>query len=133
VRRLCDIRHEFVDTIPEHLDDGVVYVSTRYATVVHRCCCGCGAETVTPLSPRDWSLNFDGESISLRPSIGNWSFPCQSHYWIHNNRIRWVRRFDQHEIDAVRRTEVAMAAGRGTPPHRGHRLAGFVRRWRRSG
>jgi len=33
---------------------------------------------VTPLSPTGWSLIFDGETVSLYPSIGNWNFPCRS-------------------------------------------------------
>ena len=92
------VRHEFVDTIPENLDDGVVYITITYATVVHLCCCGCKSEVVTPVSPTDWSVTFDGQSISLHPSIGNWSFPCQSHYWIRRNQVRWARRWTQDEI-----------------------------------
>ena len=45
------LRHEFVDHIPEQLDDGVLYVSIRFGTVVHRCACGCGEEVVTPSRP----------------------------------------------------------------------------------
>ena len=66
--------HQFVHHIPEHLVDGVLYVSVDFATVLHRCCCGCGNEVVAPLSPSDWSMTFDGESISLCPSIGNRKF-----------------------------------------------------------
>ena len=47
---------EFVDYIPEQLNPGVLYVSMRYATVNHLCCCGCGLEVVTTLSPTDWRL-----------------------------------------------------------------------------
>ena len=82
MKRELILRHEFVEFIPDKLADGVVYVSIPYATVAHKCCCGCGMEVVTPLSPTDWELIFDGESISLDPSIGNWSFDCKSHYWI---------------------------------------------------
>jgi len=84
------LSHRFVDFIPEKVDEGVLYVSLTYGTVIHRCCCGCGREVVTPLSPADWKLIFDGETISLTPSIGNWNFPCRSHYWIRNNRAEWV-------------------------------------------
>jgi len=28
--------------------------------------------------------------VSLAPSIGNWSFPCNSHYWITGNEVRWA-------------------------------------------
>ena len=86
----------------EGLQDGMIYVSIAFATVVHKCCCGCGNEVVTPLSPTDWQLIFDGRSISLNPSIGNWNFPCQSHYWIKRNRVQWVRRWSREEIKAGR-------------------------------
>ena len=92
------LTHEFVEYISEQLRDKTIYVSMAYATVAHKCCCGCGNEVVTPLSPTDWKLTFDGESISLHPSIGNWSFPCQSHYWIKHNRVKWSLRWSQEEI-----------------------------------
>jgi hypothetical protein len=108
MNRVRAVRHEFVDTIPDRLDDRVVYVSIPYATAIHLCCCGCKTEVVTPLSPTDWSVTFDGQSISLRPSIGNWSFACQSHYWIQHNRIRWARRWSHDEI-AIGRERDALA------------------------
>lgn len=86
------LRHEFVDHIPDEIDDGVLYVSLRFGTVVHRCVCGCGQEVVTPLGPAEWQLTYDGESISLAPSVANWSLPCQSHYWIKDGSVRWARR-----------------------------------------
>lgn len=94
--------HEFVEYIPSQLVEGRIYVSIPFSTVAHKCCCGCGNEVVTPLSPTDWTLSFDGESISINPSIGNWSFPCQSHYWIRRNRVIWARRWSQKEIEAGR-------------------------------
>ena len=90
--RLYTLQHEFIHLIPDALDDGVLYVSIPYATVIHKCCCGCGNEVATPLDPSDWEMVFDGKSISLSPSIGNWSLPCQSHYWIDRNHVRWIRR-----------------------------------------
>jgi hypothetical protein len=79
------LRHEFVEFIPEVLAEKIVYVSVRFATAVHKCCCRCGREVVTPLTPTDWKLIFDGKTVSLDPSIGSWSFPCKSHYWIEND------------------------------------------------
>lgn len=96
------VTHQFVDQIPTQLQDGVLYVSIPYATVVHRCLCGCGTEVVTPLTPTDWSLTFDGETVSLDPSVGNWSFPCRSHYWITGNRVRWAPSWSKHEIEVGR-------------------------------
>jgi len=100
---MSDMRFEFVEFIPEQLEGGVVYVSTEYATVVHLCCCGCGNEVVTPLSPADWKLTFDGVSISLDPSIGNWSFDCQSHYWIRRNKVCWANQWSEDQITQGRR------------------------------
>jgi len=96
------LAHQFVEHIPDSLQEGTIYVSFTYATAVHKCCCGCGNEVVTPLSPTDWRLIFDGETISLHPSIGNWSLPCQSHYWITRNRVRWARVWTPDEIEAGR-------------------------------
>lgn len=92
------LHHEFVETFPDKLEHGTLYVSMEFATVAHACVCGCGNQVITPLSPADWQLIFDGESISLRPSIGNWSFDCQSHYWIDMNKVRWAPRWTQEEI-----------------------------------
>lgn len=96
------IEHSFVGLLPDTLEEGVLYISINYATAEHNCCCGCGHRVVTPLSPSDWSLTFDGRTVSLHPSIGNWSFPCKSHYWIRKNEIVWGRRFSPVEIEAVR-------------------------------
>jgi hypothetical protein len=97
--------HKFVKSVPDTLESGVIYVSVEYATVIHKCCCGCGNEVVTPLSPTDWKLTFDGKSISLYPSIGNWSFKCQSHYWIKNNKVEWSPKWDKIEIVANRKDD----------------------------
>jgi len=107
MKRELVLTHEFVEFIPDKLADGVVYVSIPYATVAHKCCCGCGMEVVTPLSPTDWELIFDGESISLDPSIGNWSFDCKSHYWILRNGVRWTERRPQKGIKLARSNEQA--------------------------
>ena len=96
------VAHEFVKTIPDALDELTLYVSMDYATAVHTCCCGCGQEVVTPLSPTDWTLIYDGVSISLSPSIGNWSFKCGSHYWISRGKVRWARRWSRNRVDAER-------------------------------
>ena len=96
------VRHVFVELVPEELEPGKLYVSIEYGTIVHACLCGCGSRIVTPLSPTDWAMTYDGETISLSPSIGNWSFACQSHYWITQNRVRWGRRMSTKRIQAGR-------------------------------
>lgn len=99
------ISHKFVKLIPDQLENGILYISIKYCTAIHKCCCGCQEEVVTPLSPTDWQLTFNGESISLYPSIGNWNFDCKSHYWITNNRVEWERKWSRKEINAGRRQD----------------------------
>jgi hypothetical protein len=102
MRRAVAVKHEFVEYVPAELTDGLVYVSIPFATAVHKCCCGCGNQVVTPITPTDWKLIFDGETISLDPSIGNWSFPCRSHYWIRRNQVKWAEQWSQREVEAGR-------------------------------
>jgi hypothetical protein len=93
---------EFVEFIPENLQDSKIYISETFATAVHKCCCGCGHKVVTPLSPTGWKLTVNRGRVSLYPSIGNWSFPCRSHYWVKSNEIQWSVELTQSEISAVR-------------------------------
>lgn len=99
MRKIERFAHKFVEQIPERLEDGVLYISIHYATGVHLCACGCGREVVTQLYPTDWKMTFDGETVSLAPSIGSWSFKCQSHCWITRDRVRWARRMSREEIE----------------------------------
>jgi hypothetical protein len=92
------LQHKFVEFIPNLIEEGILYISVDYCTAIHKCVCGCGNEVVTPLSPTDWRLNFDGKTISLYPSIGNWNFDCQSHYWITKNRIEYSKSWSKKEI-----------------------------------
>jgi hypothetical protein len=94
------LQHKFVEFIPEQLEDGILYISLTYCTAIHKCVCGCNNEVVTPFSPTDWKMTFDGETISLYPSIGNWSFECESHYFIRNNKIEFARIWTKDEIDS---------------------------------
>lgn len=97
------LRPQFVEFIPEQLEDGVLYISERYRTAMHRCCCGCGSEVVTPLGPADWTLEVVNSAITLHPSIGNWSLACKSHYLIRQGRVVWARDMSRHEIEQGRR------------------------------
>ena len=90
--RINSVRAEQVEYIPERLDPGVLYISRRFSTAAHLCCCGCGLEVVTPLNLAKWRLMEHGATVSLSPSIGNWSFPCKSHYWIRGNAVQWAGR-----------------------------------------
>jgi len=117
----------FVETLPPRLESGLLYVSLEYNTTAHLCCCGCGEEVIAPLSPAQWSLSYDGRTVSLSPSIGNWSLPCESHYWIRNGRIDWSYRFTPHQISVTRKRDhhaVAADAAQGSG-------SWLTRNWRR--
>ena len=92
----------FVEYAPAILEPGRLYISMRYHTVLHLCACGCGEEVVTPLDPDEWQLFFDGKTVSLYPSIGNYRFPCHSHYYITKNKVRWVIDDRNNETSGVR-------------------------------
>lgn len=97
--------HEFVDSFPPEVQEGVLYVSVRYATAAHNCACGCGNKVVTPIKPAGWHLLFDGKTVSLTPSINNGQFPCRSHYWIEADQVRWARALSIEESATGRRRD----------------------------
>ncbi|MCW3161305.1 DUF6527 family protein [Chryseobacterium oryctis] len=99
------LTHKFVESIPKKLEQGVLYISLEFGTAIHLCICGCKSEVVTPFSPLDWKLIFEGDYVSLSPSIGNWSFDCKSHYWIYRNKIIQCRRWSEKEIKENRKKD----------------------------
>lgn len=107
--RQTRLKPQFVEFVPDQLDDGVLYISERFRTCSHKCCCGCGDEVVLPLSPAEWQLSRDGDFVSLWPSVGNWDYPCRSHYVIRRNQVRWAASMTAHQIRRVKqRDEVAL-------------------------
>jgi uncharacterized protein DUF6527 len=96
--RVDSIEYDFVELMPKKLREGVLYISIEYATAVHLCFCGCQSRVVTPLSPAQWSVTFNGETVSLSPSVGNHDLECASHYWIRKNQVRWSRPWSGEEI-----------------------------------
>jgi len=100
--RLC---HEYVEFIPEKLEPGYLYISHRFKTASHLCCCGCGSRVVTPFNRSKWYLTDHGNSVSLYPSIGNWSFLCRSHYFIDHGRIKWARQMSDRQIANIRKID----------------------------
>ncbi|MFZ2512981.1 MAG: DUF6527 family protein [Candidatus Saccharimonadales bacterium] len=82
----------FVDVIPkaEVIQYGHLYISLKYNMTSHRCASGCGQLVPLPLSPADWSLSYNGDTVSLSPSIGNGVLACHSHYFIKNSKVVWA-------------------------------------------
>jgi hypothetical protein len=107
MKKDLDIEYEFAKFAPKELEERKIYVSVEYATSVHRCFCGCGSKVVMPISPANWQLTFDGETVSFRPSVGNWSFKCRSHYWITRNKVVWAGDMSDEQVVAVRANDRA--------------------------
>jgi hypothetical protein len=84
-----ELTTEIVEFIPDELKDGVIYVSFIYSVAIHKCCCGCGIQVVTPLGNGGWQLLLSNDLATLSPSIGNQQFPCKSHYLIKNGKVIW--------------------------------------------
>ena len=109
MRRLT-LSHRYVEFIPKDLEEGVVFISRRFNTASHLCCCGCGLRVVTPLNPSKWRLTDHGETVSLSPSIGLGKFPCRSHYWIRQSRVDWYP--DMTEAQTARAEQADQYASR---------------------
>lgn len=91
-------RIEFVDSIPKKIEQGKLYICINCNVIVHKCACGCGEKTVTPLHKNNgWIMKYDGQSITLRPSIGNFNINCKSHYFITENRVEWLNSINYNE------------------------------------
>lgn len=105
--KIKQIRPESVEFIPERLEEGVLYITERYRTAVHKCCCGCGQEVVTPLSPAEWTVKCNDGRVSLWPSIGNWSYPCHSHYVIRESRVLEAKAMTERQIQRVKANDRA--------------------------
>lgn len=103
--KLHTIKHEFVEIIPDEIKEGILYISIPFATSMHKCACGCGEIVVIPIRSTEWTLIWDGETVSISPSVGNWSLPCQSHYFITKNKILWSRKWTNSEIKTGRKKD----------------------------
>ena len=111
---VAQLEHRFVKSVPRELTFGVLYVSLEYCTMLHLCACGCGSKVVTPLSPNDWSMTFNGNTITVWPSIGSWSLPCQSHYVIKHGKVIWAGQWSDGEIKRGREADLVRKRGRSS-------------------
>lgn len=116
-KRATSLEPVFVDQFPEELEAAHLYISISYKTTAHLCACGCGHEVIAPLSPAQWRFTYDGQHITLHPSIGNWNIPCQSHYWISNGQIRWASLFTPERIRAAQERDLEDVRQQGEEQH----------------
>lgn len=103
-------KHQFVEFIPSDLEEGTLYISMEYGTASHLCACGCGEKIVTPFGKGLWKLIYNGDYVSLKPSIGNWSYPCRSHYWITRGRIQWAEDWGHEKVSTLRQNNTEESA-----------------------
>jgi hypothetical protein len=101
--RLTDV---FVESFPQPLEGGKLYVSMQYASAAHLCPCGCGREVVTPIRKGAWRLEFDGEGVTLFPSVGSRNLDCRSHYFIRASRIEWLPPMEEFSAGHAEKTVV---------------------------
>ena len=95
----------WVEDMPEAMEPSKVYISPKHALTEHLCACGCEAEVSLPLACSEWKIIYDGDTVSIRPSIGNWRLPCRSHYVIRKNKTVWCASWTVEEIAAGRKED----------------------------
>lgn len=105
MNRQMQIHYRHVEFIPKDLEEGILYISKRFKTASHLCCCGCGNKVVTPLNPAKWQLVEYKSTVSLSPSIGLGALPCRSHYWIRHSRVYWCPQMTEPQTTCAERAD----------------------------
>lgn len=94
-----DVTFEFAEgdkPLPpfKEMKENVIYASIEYGCSQHKCLCGCGEIATMSLKPTwedGWDLITNSKDVySFTPSIGNYNFPCKSHYIITKNKANFV-------------------------------------------
>jgi hypothetical protein len=89
---LDTLKPVFVETIPDTIEPGIMYISEKYGGVTYICPCGCGEKVHFPIKPfwdAAWEMTKSGDLVTISPSIlmrGG----CKSHYFIRENKIVWA-------------------------------------------
>ncbi|WP_010233421.1 DUF6527 family protein [Clostridium arbusti] len=71
----------------------IVKKNNSFKWVKFKCPCGCGKEVTLSLNPSIkpyWEITMKKNKITLSPSVYLTGFPCNSHFFIRNNKIDWV-------------------------------------------
>jgi hypothetical protein len=122
----------FVHTMPAQLDEGKLYISMEYCSINHLCACGCGSEVVTPLHPARWAIFYNGDTVSLWPSVGSFDLPCRSHYVIERNRVVWQPSWSEGAArEGVERDRREVERFHAGPADSREDRGGWMERWSR--
>ena len=76
---------EYVDTVPDHMIQDIIYVSYKYKSAMHLCLCGCHHKAVTPFNAKfgsNWTITIVDDKVTFTPSILNTNCPNNCHYVI---------------------------------------------------
>ena len=88
--KITEFSIQFIELMPEEIQEGVLYISLVYSTTCHKCFCGCGVETFAPISgDSGWALKNNAGVVSLTPSLKQ-RLECQSHYYLTENKVIWL-------------------------------------------
>jgi hypothetical protein len=95
-KRYKAIRHvASMSTVPNATGDEIFIVGTPFTLkwAVFDCPCGLGHKLTVNLMksqwPR-WKAAIEEGRLSLRPSLIVDDHPCESHFWLINNTVRWL-------------------------------------------
>ena len=105
MQKLNRIKLLKVHYVPKTLEPGILYVSEEFGAALHLCACGCGNKVSTPIGPTDWTVKETPIGPTLNPSVGNWQFPCKSHYYIRDGQIEWMGAWTPEQVLAGRQAE----------------------------
>ena len=94
--KMIDKFEKIVDVIslPEKIEEGVLYISNQFGVSCHLCPCGCCTEINIPLRPtwhHGWNILREYDKVTLSPSLLNTSCPNKAHYFIVKNEIHWCK------------------------------------------
>ena len=88
-----ELQTVFLETLPEKLEEGKLYISETFGVSKHLCPCGCKSLVVLPFNTfpdqklHGWLMLRTQDKVTFRPSVGNYQLPCKSHYYITFNKI----------------------------------------------
>jgi len=75
---------EYIEFMPEvdDMKENTIYISLKFSVTGHRCLCGCGSLTILPINNDGWNMTDNDNKLTFTPSVGNFQYPCKSHYII---------------------------------------------------
>ncbi len=85
--------------VPDRVEKTIYVVGATPKWVIFDCPCNKNHRLKVPLmksvSPH-WRLTRHGKTVSLSPSLSVADGPCDSHFWLRQNRVEWARWVDEN-------------------------------------